>query len=135
MTRAEREAFLAEVHVGVLAVDEPGRAPHALPIWYLYVDGDLLIGIEGSSRKAALLRAAGRATVTAQSEAIPYKYVSVEGPVTLEPAYHDEIVLAARYLGDELAIWYVDNNPRTDDSVTIRLHPEHWRTFDFSKLF
>ena len=27
MTKAEREAFLAEVHIGVLAVDEPGRGP------------------------------------------------------------------------------------------------------------
>ena len=27
MTKAEREAFLADVHVGVLAVDEPGRGP------------------------------------------------------------------------------------------------------------
>jgi hypothetical protein len=25
MTREEREAFLADVHVGVLAIDEPGR--------------------------------------------------------------------------------------------------------------
>jgi len=135
MTVAEREEFLAEMHVGVLSVDEPGRAPHALPIWYLYVDGEVLIGIEGSSRKAALLRAAGRASLTAQSEAVPYKYVSIEGPVLLEPAMHDELVAATRYLGDELGAWYVENNPRTDESLTIRLRPEHWRTFDFAKLF
>ena len=58
MTVAEREAFLADVHVGVLAVDEPGRGPHALPIWYLYEDGEVLIGIDGSSRKAGAV--AGR---------------------------------------------------------------------------
>jgi hypothetical protein len=27
MTRAEREAFLADVHVGVLSIAEPGRGP------------------------------------------------------------------------------------------------------------
>ena len=135
MTTEEREEFLAGMHVGVLAVDEPGRGPHALPIWYLYVDGEVLIGIEGSSRKAALLRAAGRASLTVQSEAVPYKYVSIEGSVVLEPAMHDELAMATRYLGDELGAWYVENNPRTDDSVTIRLRPEHWRTFDFAKLF
>jgi hypothetical protein len=27
MTRAEREAFLAGVHVGVLSIPEPGRGP------------------------------------------------------------------------------------------------------------
>jgi len=135
MTSAEREAFLADVHVGVLAVDEPGRGPHALPIWYQYRDGEVLIGIEGSSRKAALLRDAGRATLTAQTETAPYLYVSVEGPVVLEPASHDDLAMATRYLGAELGAWYAQENPSTEDSVTVRLRPEHWRTFDFSKLF
>jgi nitroimidazol reductase NimA-like FMN-containing flavoprotein (pyridoxamine 5'-phosphate oxidase superfamily) len=135
MSVAEREEFVADVHVGVLAVDEPGRGPHALPIWYLVVDGAVLIGIDGASRKAELLRASGRATLTVQSEVAPYKYVSIEGPVEIESAYHDELALATRYLGDELGAWYVEHNPRTADSVTVRLLPEHWRTFDFCKLF
>lgn len=135
MTVAERVAFVAGVHVGVLAVDEAGRGPHALPIWYLYEDGEVLIGIDGSSRKAALLRAAGRASLTVQTESAPYQYVSVEGPVVLEPATHDEVALATRYLGAELGAWYVEHNPRTADSLTVRLRPEHWRTFDFAKLF
>jgi PPOX class probable F420-dependent enzyme len=135
MTVAERESFLAAVHVGVLAVDEPGRGPHALPVWYLYEDGEVLIGIDGSSRKAALLRAAGRASLTVQTESAPYQYVSVEGPVVLEPATHDELALATRYLGAELGPWYVEHNPRTEDSLTVRVRPERWRTFDFAKLF
>jgi nitroimidazol reductase NimA-like FMN-containing flavoprotein (pyridoxamine 5'-phosphate oxidase superfamily) len=135
MTRPEREAFLAAVHVGVLAVDEPGRGPHALPIWYLYEDGEILIGIDASSRKAALLQSAGRAALTVQTESAPYQYVSVEGPVVIEPAHHDELALANRYLGDELGAWYVEHNPRTADSLTVRLRPERWRTFDFAKLF
>jgi nitroimidazol reductase NimA-like FMN-containing flavoprotein (pyridoxamine 5'-phosphate oxidase superfamily) len=135
MTVAEREAFLAAVHVGVLAVDEPGRGPHALPVWYLYEDGEVLIGIDGSSRKAALLRAAGRASLTAQTETAPYQYVGVEGPVVLEPARHEELALATRYLGADIGAWYVEHNPRTADSLTVRLRPERWRTFDFAKLF
>src|SRR5260221_5079071 len=96
---AEGVAFLGAAHVGVLAVDEPGRGPHALPIWYLYEDGEVLIGIDGSSRKAELLRAAGRATLTVQTETAPYQYVSVQGPDVLEPAMHHELVLPTRYLG------------------------------------
>ncbi len=135
MTKQEREAFLAAVHVGVLSVDEPGRGPHTLPIWYLYQNGEVLVGIDGSSRKAALLRAAGRASLTVQTEAAPYQYVSVEGPVVCDPAMHDELAMASRYLGPDLGAWYVGENPRTDDSLTVRLRPEHWRTFDFAKLF
>jgi len=135
MTAAERAAFLAAVRVGVLSVEEPGRGPHALPIWYQYENGEVLIGIDGSSHKAALLRAAGRASLTVQTETAPYQYVSVEGPVVLEPANHDDLAMAARYLGDDLGAWYAEHNPRTDDSMTVRLRPEHWRTFDFAKLF
>ena len=84
MSVAEREAFLADVHVGVLAVDQPGRGPLALPIWYLVEDGDVIVGMGGQSKKADLLRAAGRATLTVQTEEPPYRYASVEGPVVLE---------------------------------------------------
>ena len=31
MTRAEREAFLADTRVGILAVEQPGRGPLAVP--------------------------------------------------------------------------------------------------------
>ena len=67
-----------------------------------------------------------------QSEVAPYKYVSVEGPVVSNPS-HDELALASRYLGAS-GRWYVEHNPRTE-SLTVRLRPERWRTFDFAKLF
>lgn len=133
MTKAEREAFLADVHVGVLAVDEAGRGPLALPIWYRYVGGAVEIGMGGMSRKAELLRAAGRATMTVQTETPPYQYVSVEGPVTVEPVQRDDLEMASRYLGPELGQWYADNNPSTSEAVTVILVPERWRTYDFGK--
>ncbi len=132
MSAEERDAFLAEVHVGILAVDESGRGPMALPIWYEYVDGRIEIGTSGSTRKAELLRSAGRATLTVQDEDPPYKYVSVEGPVEVADEPRDTRRVASRYLGEELGEWYARENPPGDDSVVIRLTPEHWRTQDFS---
>ena len=133
MTKAEREAFLAEVHVGLLAIEEPGRGPLNLPIWYLYRNRVVVISIGGETLKARLLRAAGRATITVQTETAPYKYVSVEGPVTLEPGAPDQSETAVRYLGSELGAWYMEQNPESPDSVTVVLTPEHWRTHDFAK--
>jgi len=135
MTRDEREAFLAGVHVGVLAIAEPGRGPLALPVWYAYEDGDVLVHIDDDTRKAELVRAAGRATLTVQDEAPPYKYVCVEGPAAIEPRSGDDASLAVRYLGVELGEWYARENPATATAVTLRLRPEHWRTYDFAKLF
>jgi hypothetical protein len=127
----ERDAFLAEVHVAVLAVDEPGRGPLALPVWYQYRGGAVEMGMDGLSRKAELLRAAGRATVIVQDEAPPYRYVSVEGPVEITEE-RDIVGVASRYLGSELGAWYAEQNPNTSTSVVVRLTPEHWRTQDFS---
>jgi nitroimidazol reductase NimA-like FMN-containing flavoprotein (pyridoxamine 5'-phosphate oxidase superfamily) len=133
MTKDEREAFLAEVHVGILAIDEPGRGPLAMPVWYLFEQGEIVIGMDGESLKARLLRAAGRATLTVQTEAPPYRYVSVEGPVVVESTRRDDLEMATRYLGPEMGAWYAENNPSTDQSVLVRINPEHWRTMDFGK--
>jgi nitroimidazol reductase NimA-like FMN-containing flavoprotein (pyridoxamine 5'-phosphate oxidase superfamily) len=132
MSPEERAAFLEGVHVAVLAVDEPGRGPLALPVWYRWIDGTVEIGMEGVSRKAELLRAAGRATIVVQDEAPPYRYVSVEGPLELTQDKRDVLGVATRYLGPELGAWYAEQNPPTASSVVVRLTPEHWRTQDFS---
>ena len=134
MSREDREAFLADVHVGILAIARPGRGPLALPIWYQYRDGAVEIGMSGDSIKATLLRAAGRATLTVQTETPPYKYVSVEGPVEVLSEQRDDFEMASRYLGPELGRWYADTNPSTETSVVARLTCESWATMDFSKL-
>jgi nitroimidazol reductase NimA-like FMN-containing flavoprotein (pyridoxamine 5'-phosphate oxidase superfamily) len=133
MTIEEREAFLADVHVGILSIPRPAKGPLALPIWYQYEDGDVLIGMSGKSLKARLLRRAGRATMTVQTETAPYKYVMVEGPVVVLAEQRDDYAMASRYLGPELGKWYAENNPSTSQSVIVRLTPETWATCDFAK--
>ena len=134
MTVAEREAFLTDVHVGILAIDEPGRGPLALPVWYQFEDGKIVIGMGGTSLKARLLGTAGRATLTVQTEAPPYQYVSVEGPVTISAMQRDDLSMATRYLGPKMGAWYAENNPSTEEAVVVTITPENWRTMDFGKL-
>ena len=51
MTRAEREAFLAEVHVAVVAIAEEGRAPLAVPVWYAYEPGGEIRFVTGPNSR------------------------------------------------------------------------------------
>src|SRR5689334_18763788 len=86
MSAAEREEFLAGVHVGVLraAVGTAGQTM-AVPVWYSYQPGGLRTVLTGGrSRKAAAIRAAGRFALCVQDASPPYRYVSVEGPVISE---------------------------------------------------
>jgi PPOX class probable F420-dependent enzyme len=137
MSREEREQFLAAVHVAVLSVASPdGAGPLAVPVWYTYQPGGTVGVITGSgTRKAAAIRAAGRFSLCAQDERPPYKYVTVEGPVTTRGASHDErLDLARRYLGPVDGDAYVSANP-TGDQVVFRMSPERWLTVDYSKAY
>ncbi len=140
MSRAEREAFLADVHVGVLSVDQPGQGPLTVPVWYTYAPGgsvDVLTG--GESLKARCLRAAGRFSLCAQTETPPYRYVSVEG--TIGAIDHpvsaaERRAVAHRYLGPELGDLYLAaTEADAPHSVAFRMTPERWRTTDFARQF
>jgi nitroimidazol reductase NimA-like FMN-containing flavoprotein (pyridoxamine 5'-phosphate oxidase superfamily) len=138
MTRAEREAFLADVHVGVLAIADDGRGPLAAPIWYAYEPGGDVWFVTGrDSRKGRRLAVARRASLVAQSEAPPYKYVSVEGPIVgiERPELEKHLrPLARRYLGDDLGDRYVEQTRGdADESVLVRIRPQRWLTVDYSK--
>lgn len=135
MSQSTREAFLAALHVGVLAIaDDAGGAPLAVPVWYSYEPGgDVLISTGAESVKARLLAAAGRASLCVQREELPYAFVSVDGPVALTgPDEAERARLAERYLG-ELAGAYIDDTKDTA-STMVRLTPERWRTQDYSNV-
>jgi hypothetical protein len=140
MSRSEREAFLADVHVGVISVAEPGRGPLTAPIWYGYQPGgELWIVTERASRKGRLLERVGRFSLCAQTEELPYKYVSVEGPIaSIVPSQleRDERPLAHRYLGRELGDRYLESTGGAEaraGNVRIALRPERWLTTDYAK--
>lgn len=134
MTSEDREKFLSDVRVGVIAVERPGRAPLSVPIWYGYEPGgEVLLWTESSSLKHRLLRDAGRFSITVQDEQPPYKYVTAEGDITSIDAAQDADVrsLAIRYLGEEAGNQFTDQN-LTPTSIAIRMRPKRWLSFDYS---
>lgn len=133
MTDSERDEFLTDVRVGILAIERDGKGPLALPIWYEYADGEIVLTMGSDSAKAKLLRRAGRATFTVQDERPPYRYVSAEGPVTMTAEPTDVTDLAIRYLGPDLGRQYAAANPPDDGTTVVRLTPERWLTCDYGK--
>lgn len=141
MTKPEREAFLAELHVGMISIADPDRGPLTVPIWYDYEPGgELWILTERGSRKGRLLDKVERFSLCVQTETPPYKYVSVEGPITsIEKADLERDVrpMAHRYLGPELGDGYVEAT-RGDgevDNILVKMRPQRWLTTDYSKQF
>lgn len=135
MTRTERERFLADVHIGILAVASEEGAPIVLPIWYRYEPGgDLVFNTDRDSVKHVALAASGRASVCVQREEFPYAYVTIDGPVAIDEATEVERTeIAERYLGDELGRSYVSSTDG-EAMVAVRITPERWRTTDYAKM-
>lgn len=142
MTHSEREAFLAGLHVGVLAIPRDGdRGPLAAPVWYDYApggedgDAELWFLTGPDSLKGRLLSEGARVTLVAQQEAAPYAYVSVEGVVTeirQADAEADSRPMARRYLGEELGDAYTKATAEAA-AVRISVRPERWLTVDYAK--
>jgi nitroimidazol reductase NimA-like FMN-containing flavoprotein (pyridoxamine 5'-phosphate oxidase superfamily) len=137
MKKEEREAFLADIHVAVISVAEDGHGPLVVPIWYSYEPGAEVRIITGrASRKGKLLERAGRFSLCVQTETLPYKYVSVEGPIVAVEAAdleRDRRPLARRYLGTELGDRYIENRRDAVGSLLVRMRPERWLTRDYAK--
>ena len=140
MTKEEREAFLAQPWVAVISIPEAGRGPLTVPVWYLYEPGgDVCIWTSHKSRKARLLGSAKRMSVCVQDPRPPYKYVSIEGPVSIEPVQFERDVcpLAFRYFGGEGGQHYLESlggAAGVADDILVRIQPERWLTVDYAKL-
>jgi PPOX class probable F420-dependent enzyme len=138
MTESEREHFLAGLHVGVLAIERADGPPLAVPVWYSYEPGgDVEVLTSASSLKGRLVAAAGRASLCAQQEELPYKYVTVEGAAAIVALDADAsraatLPMAIRYLGEEMGRGYAADSVGPDD-VVIRLRPERWFSVDYAK--
>jgi hypothetical protein len=140
MTVEEREAFLAKSWVAVVSIPEPGRGPLTVPVWYMYEPGgDLCIWTGPKTHKAHLLQAAKRISVCVQDQSPPYKYISIEGPFTIEPIDFERYVrpMAYRYFNPKMAELYlvdIGGKAGVANDILVRVKPERWLTVDYSKV-
>ena len=138
MTKQAREAFLADVHVGVISIPEDGRGPLSVPVWYAYEPGGELRFVTGkTSRKGRLLERAGRFSLCVQTETPPYTYASVEGPIVAierSDLERDLRPIARRYLGVKGGDDYIARTrAEHGDNVLVRMRPERWLTADYGQ--
>lgn len=139
LSQQEREQFLAEPHIGALAVAwRSDRAPLALPIWYHYAPGEeLWIYTGADSQKVRAIRSSGRFSLMAQRVEPTVRYVSVEGPVTrIEPGSPEgSRAIAERYLPADKAAEFVEyERNHLGEQVLVWMRPEHWLSADMGAL-
>jgi len=123
MSEAEREEFLKQPNVAVLATVGPAGA-HAVPIWYLYEHGVFLMSTGRGSQKHRDLERNPNVTLVIDRRTLPYYAVMARGMAEVGPQLSDEerLRMYVRYLGEEMGRGYVARGS-AEDSVSIRLTP------------
>ena len=119
------EEFLREANVAILSTVDKKNRPHAVPIWYLYEDGELILSTGRGSQKHKNVEANPEISLTMDKRTLPYYAVMLRGRAEIGPSLTDDqrLTMATRYLGDELGKRYYDATAGSD-SITIRLKPE-----------
>lgn len=122
--REDPEEFLKQPNVAVLATVGPGGRAHAVPIWYLYRDGVLIMSTGRGSQKHRNIEAHPGVTLVIDRRTLPYYAVMVQGVAEVGPPLSDgqRREIAVRYLGEEMARGYMARRGG-GESVSIRVRP------------
>lgn len=126
MTPEQRNTFVSRPLPATLAtVDAHGRA-HAVPVIYLYENGEFLIITERNSTKTRNVVARGRATICIDDRPA-FRYVTVEGPARIiDPiSYETRLRLHTHYRGREAALKATADGGH-ERMVAIVITPERW---------
>ena len=134
LSNEEVEAFLRRPNVAVVATVGPDGGPHAVPTWYEYDDGQIVLHMGVGSRKYRNLRRNDRVSICVDTKTAPYQAVVVYGRASLEVGA-DEVRLrrmAVAYLGEAVGNRYADM-AGGEETVIVRVRPERIVSWDYGR--
>ena len=120
------DEFLKQTQICVLATTGPGNAPHAIPMWYLYRDGKIVITTSGTSQKSKNVERNGKAMLVFDKREAPYYAVMIKGDAVIGPGLSrdEEYEVALRYLGKDRVGKFMDvYDAGESDDATIVITP------------
>jgi PPOX class probable F420-dependent enzyme len=114
--------FLRRPNPAVIATVRSDGSPHAVPTWYEWQDGRLLVNMDESRARLAHLRDEPRVAITILNGPDWYSHLLIRGTVVEirpDPGLDDIDRLAHRYAGRP-------HRDRNRKSVTALIEPETW---------
>jgi hypothetical protein len=134
LSKDEIEVFLRRPNVAVVATVGPDGEPHAVPTWYEYDDGQIVLHAGLRSRKYRNLRKNDRVSICVDTKTAPYQAVVMYGRASLEVGRDDERLrrMAVAYLGEALGNRYADTFGG-QETVIIRVRPERIVSWDYGR--
>jgi PPOX class probable F420-dependent enzyme len=115
--------FLANPYVGVVTTLRPDGSPHSTVVWVDVNDGVVSFNTAYGRAKPNNLQKDGRASLLVLDPADAYKWVAIDGSVTLTTEGADPQIdkLAKKYLGKDEYPWRQEGEER----VSVVFTPSH----------
>jgi PPOX class probable F420-dependent enzyme len=115
--------FLQKPNVAVLATLSPSGRPQVTPIWFMYVEGHILINTSAGRQKLRNMRLHPAVALAIVDQETPYRYVQIQGRVArfdTETAAEDIDRLSQRYTG---APFQYSRGDRPENRVSVWIAP------------
>lgn len=134
LTGQELEEFLRRPNIAVVATVGADGQPHAVPTWYDYDGGEIVLHMGPRSRRYHNMRSNDRVAICFDTKTPPYMAVVVQGRARTKVGRDDRRSrrMAIRYLGKELGGRYADSI-RGERMVIARVLPEKIISWDYGR--
>lgn len=135
LSEDELVTFLNQAQFARLGTINEDGTIHIAPIFFRYVDGQILMATQDPSRKVRNIKRNKNVTVLIDKTEVPFKGVLIYGTAELD--YEDvitkRIAIFERRLSHEDAETYARRLSAKWQCVIIQITPVHIASFDYSK--
>ena len=135
MTDEELVAFLEEAQFARLGTINEDGTIHMAPIFFKYVDGQILMATQEPSRKVRNIKRNNNVTVLIDTTEVPFQGALIYGTAELD--YEDvipkRIAIFEKRLSREQAETYARRISGKWKCVILRITPQRIASFDYSK--
>ncbi len=135
LTDNEIEEFIKNGKIARICSYNKDGTIHAVPVWYNYENGKIIIGTPKASRRARNIKCNDNVTVLIDELGPPTRAVIVYGKAIIEEKNMDQTAhsIFSRYMSQEEAEGYWKGLSELTEWVKVIIDPTHIASFDYSK--
>ena len=135
LEKEEIKNFLEKAKIArICSINKDGTI-HAVPVWFNYDNGKLIIGTPKASRRAQNIRRNKNVTVLIDETGPPTRGVIIYGEATMDEEDMDQAAhsIFNRYMSEEEARGYWKGLSELTEWIKVTIQPIKIASFDYSK--
>lgn len=135
LTEKEIDDFLNSAKIARICTHNKDGTIHAVPVWYNYINGEVIIGTPKASHRARNLKRNNNVTVLIDEFGSSTRGIIIYGKASMDDKDMDQAAVSifSRYMGQETARGYWKGLSELTEWTKVIVKPIHIASFDYSK--